>query len=54
MRGQFRRNEAGPDIHDVYAGSEPFPTTREELMRFQGVEHDKWHRVIVGAGIDPA
>jgi tripartite-type tricarboxylate transporter receptor subunit TctC len=37
----------------INAGSEPFPTTPEELMRFQVAEHDKWHKVIVGAGIQP-
>ena len=35
------------------AGSEPFPTTPEELMRFQVAEHDKWRKVITGAGIQP-
>jgi hypothetical protein len=30
-----------------------FPTTSEELMRFQVAEHDKWRKVIVGAGIQP-
>jgi tripartite-type tricarboxylate transporter receptor subunit TctC len=35
------------------AGAEVFPTTSEELMRFQVAEHDKWRKVIVGAGIQP-
>ncbi len=37
----------------IKAGSEPFPTTPEEMMRFQVAEHDKWRKVIVGAGILP-
>jgi len=37
----------------IKAGSEPYPTTPDELMRFQVAEHDKWRKVIVGAGIQP-
>ncbi len=33
------------------AGSIAFPTTSEELMKFQIAEHDKWRKVIVAAGI---
>lgn len=35
------------------AGAEIFPTTSDELMKFQIAEHDKWRKVIVGAGIQP-
>ena len=33
------------------AGSIPFPTTSDELMKFQIAERDKWRKVIVAAGI---
>lgn len=33
------------------AGSTAFPTTPEELMKFQIAEHDKWRKVILAAGI---
>lgn len=33
------------------AGSIPFPTTSDELMKFQIAEHDKWRKVILAAGI---
>ena len=35
------------------AGSVPFPTTSDELMKFQVAEHDKWRKVIRAAGIQP-
>ncbi len=35
------------------AGSIPFPTTSDQLMRFQITEHDKWKKVIAAAGIQP-
>jgi hypothetical protein len=35
------------------AGSIPFPTTSDQLMRFQIAEHDKWKKVIAAAGIQP-
>lgn len=33
------------------AGSVPFPTTSDELMRFQISEHDKWARVVKASGM---
>lgn len=33
------------------AGSVAFPTTSDELMKFQIAEHDKWRKVILAAGI---
>ncbi len=33
------------------AGSVPFPTTSDELMKYQIAEHDKWRKVILAAGI---
>ena len=35
------------------AGQFPFPTTSDELMRFQISEHDKWRKIIQAAGIQP-
>jgi len=34
-------------------GSDPWTTTPEELAKFQGVEAQKWGRVIKAAGIEP-
>jgi tripartite-type tricarboxylate transporter receptor subunit TctC len=44
-----------PRVKDflLKTGSQPFPTTPDELMRFQVAEHDKWRKVIQGAGIQP-
>ena len=33
------------------AGSVPFPTTSDELMKFQIAEHDKWARVVKASGM---
>ena len=33
------------------AGAIAFPTTSDELMKFQIAEHDKWRKVIIAAGI---
>ena len=35
------------------AGSVPFPTTSDQLMKFQIAEHDKWRKVIHAAGLQP-
>ncbi|GAA4341461.1 tripartite tricarboxylate transporter substrate binding protein [Pigmentiphaga soli] len=35
------------------AGGEPYPTTPQELMRFQTAEKEKWARIVAGAGIEP-
>jgi len=35
------------------SGGEPFPTTPEQLVKFQGEETSKWGRVIKKAGIEP-
>jgi len=35
------------------AGLEPFASSSEELMAFQIAEHNKWRRIIKGAGIVP-
>ncbi len=35
------------------AGSEPWTTTPDELAKFQGVEAQKWGKVIKAAGIEP-
>lgn len=42
-----------PKVKDYLrnAGSVPFPTTSDELMKFQIAEHDKWRKVILAAGI---
>jgi tripartite-type tricarboxylate transporter receptor subunit TctC len=42
-----------PRVKDylLNSGSIPFPTTSEELMKFQMSEYEKWRRVIVAAGI---
>jgi len=37
----------------VKAGSEPFPTTSAELMKFQVSEQQKWNRILTTAGIQP-
>ncbi len=37
----------------VKAGSEPFPTSSAELMKFQISEHQKWNKILVTAGIQP-
>lgn len=37
----------------VKAGGDPFPTTPDGLMKFQLAERDKWHRILVGAHIQP-
>ena len=34
-------------------GSVAFPTTPDELMKYQVSEYDKWKRIIVAAGIQP-
>jgi tripartite-type tricarboxylate transporter receptor subunit TctC len=46
---------ATPRVTDFLTkvGSVPFPTTSDELMRYEIAEHDKWHRIIVAAGIQP-
>jgi tripartite-type tricarboxylate transporter receptor subunit TctC len=35
------------------SGGEPFPTTPEQLAKFQLEETGKWGRVIKKAGIEP-
>lgn len=35
----------------IKSGGEAFPTTPEELMKFQMAEADKWHQVVTKAGI---
>lgn len=42
-----------PRVRDylVNAGSVAFPTTSDQLMKFQISEHDKWRSVILAAGI---
>lgn len=35
------------------AGGEPFPTSPDELMKFQLAEKDKWAGIVSGAGIQP-
>ena len=35
------------------AGSEPFPTTSAELMKFQVSEQQKWNKILVTAGVQP-
>ncbi len=35
------------------SGGEPFPTTPDELAKFQQVESQKWGKVIKAAGIEP-
>jgi len=42
-----------PKVKDylLNAGSTPFPTTSEQLMKFQIAEHDKWRKVIQAANI---
>lgn len=35
------------------AGSEPFPTTSAELMKFQIAEQQKWNKILTAAGIQP-
>ncbi len=44
---------ARPKMKDYLrnAGSSAFPTTPDELMKFQIAEHDKWRKVILAAGI---
>jgi tripartite-type tricarboxylate transporter receptor subunit TctC len=44
-----------PKVKDYLfnAGSVAFPTTSDELLKFQIAEHDKWRKVIVAAGIQP-
>jgi len=44
-----------PKVREYFAnvGSIPFPSTSEELMKFQMTEHDKWRKVIRAAGIQP-
>lgn len=37
----------------VKAGSEPFPTTSAELMKFQVAEERKWNKILTTAGIQP-
>jgi tripartite-type tricarboxylate transporter receptor subunit TctC len=37
----------------VKAGSEPFPTTSAELMKFQVSEQQKWNKILTTAGIQP-
>jgi tripartite-type tricarboxylate transporter receptor subunit TctC len=37
----------------VKAGSEPFPTSSAELMKFQVAEQQKWHKILTTAGIQP-
>jgi len=41
-----------PKVREYFAnvGSIPFPSTSEELMKFQMTEYDKWRKVIRGAG----
>ena len=42
-----------PKVKDYLfnAGSVAFPTTSDELMKFQLAEHDKWRKVILAAKI---
>jgi tripartite-type tricarboxylate transporter receptor subunit TctC len=42
-----------PRVKDylLNSGSIPFPTTSDELMKYQMSEYEKWRRVIVAAGI---
>lgn len=44
-----------PGVQQFYtsSGGQAFPTTPEELARFQASETDKWGRVIKAAGIEP-
>ena len=46
---------ARPRVKDYFinSGSIPYPTSSEELMKFQIAEQDKWRRVIQAAGIKP-
>ena len=37
----------------VKAGSEPFPTSSDELMKFQIAEQQKWNKILTTAGIQP-
>ncbi len=37
----------------VKAGSEPYPTTSEELMTFQVAEQKKWNKILTTAGVQP-
>ena len=37
----------------VKAGSEPYPTTSAELMKFQISEQQKWNKILTTAGIQP-
>ena len=44
---------AKPKMKDylLNAGSVPFPTTSDELMKYQISEYEKWRKVILAAGI---
>ena len=37
----------------VKAGSEPYPTTSAELMKFQVSEQQKWNKILTTAGVQP-
>ncbi|WP_158215203.1 Bug family tripartite tricarboxylate transporter substrate binding protein [Candidimonas nitroreducens] len=56
LNGLFVQALASPKVQkflETGAGSEAFPTTSDELMKFQLAEKDKWHRILSAAGIQP-